>query len=372
MLVKNATTGVHTILHNLGFREGDVIVYFDTVYGAVERMLVSMVETTPVTVRKIAYRFPLRPEELVRRFIDTIERARREGWNVRVAIFDTVVSMPGVRFPFERLTEVCREMGVMSLVDGAHGIGHLQLDLGKLDPDFFTSNGHKWLYTPRGCAVLWVPVRNQHLIRTTLPTSWGFIPKSQYIGASTMQTGGSGKSPFELLFEFVATSDDTPYFCIPAAVKFRNEICGGDEHIYTYLYELANEAAEIVAAALQTEVIQEPGIKHWRESLLRRCGMTTVRLPIPIQDAWENEDDTWKTRVCDPLPADQVQRVCRWMQDTLMDKYETFLPVFPHGGWLWTRLSAQVYLEKSDFEWASGILKKLCEEVGRGGTKAKL
>ena len=230
------------------------------------------------------------------------------------------------------------------------------------------ANEDRWLYTPRGCAVLYVPVRNQHLIRTTLPTSWGFIPssKSPSTGPSTMQSGGE-KSAFEALFEFVATSDDTPYFCIPAAIRFRNEICGGDDRIYAYLYQLANEAAEIVAAALGTEVMQEPGLTDWKQSLLRKCGMTTVRLPIPVKDGWEDDPVTavGKKRVCPPLEVDDAQSVCRWLQNTMMDWYETFLPVFSHGGWLWTRLSAQVYLQKSDFEWAAGILKQLCEQVGR-------
>lgn len=367
VLVKNATTGVHTILHNLGLKKGDAVVYFDTVYGAVERMLFSSVEMTSMALKKVKYRLPLHPEELVTKFVDAVRAARDEGLNVRAAVFETIVSMPGVRFPFERLVEVCRAEGVLSLIDGAHGIGHIPLDLGTLQPDFFTSNCHKWLYTPRGCAVLYVPLRHQHLIRTTLPTSWGYIPApdSPSTGASTMQTAGGGKSAFESLFEFVATTDDTPYLCIPAAMKFRRETCGGDERIFTYLEELANEAADIVAGELGTEVMQEPGIKHWKESLLRKCGMTTVRLPIPIQDGTDISPDAGKKRVCMPLPADEVPGVCRWMQDTLVDEYDTFLPVFPHGGWLWARLSAQVYLEKKDFEWVAPILKDLCERVGK-------
>lgn len=367
VLVKNATTGVHTILHNLVFKKGEAIVYFDTVYGAVERMLFSTVEMTGVALKKVEYRLPLHPEELVTKFVDAIHAAREEGLNVRAAVFETIVSMPGVRFPFERLVEVCRAEGVLSLIDGAHGIGHIPLDLGTLQPDFFTSNCHKWLYTPRGCAILYVPLRHQHLIRTTLPTSWGYIPAPDLasIGASTMQTAGGGKSAFESLFEFVATTDDTPYLCIPAAMKFRRETCGGDERIFTYLEELSNEAADLVAAELDTEVMQEPGIRHWKESLLRKCAMTTIRLPIPIQDGTDISADAGKKRVCTPLPADEVSGVCRWMQDTLVDEYDTFLPVFPHGGWLWTRLSAQVYLEKSDFEWVAPIVRELCERVGK-------
>jgi len=66
-----------------------------------------------------------------------------KGGKVRIAVFDTVVSAPGVRMPFERLTQKCKELGVMSCIDGAHGVGHLNIDLGALDPDFFVSNCHK-------------------------------------------------------------------------------------------------------------------------------------------------------------------------------------------------------------------------------------
>jgi selenocysteine lyase/cysteine desulfurase len=143
VFVKNASTGVNTVLRNLVFEQGDVLVYFDTVYGAVEKTLVSLVETTPLKLRKVEYQLPISHEELVRKFLEVVAKAKEEGLKVRVAVFDTIVSMPGVRFPFERLIEKCRAEGVLSVVDGAHGIGQIPLDLGVLQPDFFTSNCHK-------------------------------------------------------------------------------------------------------------------------------------------------------------------------------------------------------------------------------------
>lgn len=220
--------------------------------------------------------------------------------------------------------------------------------------------------------MLYVPQRNQHLIRTTLPTSWGFIPApdSPSTGASTMQTPGGEKSAFEALFEFVATSDDTPYLCVPAAIDFRQTVCGGEARIHEYMWQLANEAAEVFATTLGTDVIQEPDVTDWRDSMYRRCAMTTVRLPIPVCDGWENDPRTGfkaqgKKSLCEPLDASKVSGVCRWMQDKLVER-DTFLPVFAHGGWLWTRLSAQVYLEKRDFEWAAGVVNELVAEVAKG------
>ncbi|KAE8148384.1 pyridoxal phosphate-dependent transferase [Aspergillus avenaceus] len=357
VLVKNATTGVNLVLRNLVYQPGDVIIYFDTVYGAVEYGLVALTESTPVQTRKVQYQLPIRHDELVRRFQDVVRSTRAEGLNVRVAVFDTVVSMPGIRFPFERLTEICREEGILSVIDGAHGIGHMPLDLGTLQPDFFTSNCHKWLYTPRGCALLYVPLRNQHHIRTTFPTSWGFIPAS-----SDSTPPKAGKSAFERLFEWTSTTDDTPYLCIPAALHFRQTICGGEDAIYTYLETLANQAADSVAAALGTETMQEPGLQDGEACRLRQCGMTTVRLPIRVVDGAKSVRETEHGA---EVPGDMVPVVRDWFLRVLVEEFGTFVPVFVHGGWLWTRLSAQVYLERGDFEWLGGVLRACCQRVAR-------
>ncbi|PKY01626.1 putative aminotransferase [Aspergillus campestris IBT 28561] len=370
VFVKNATTGVDTVLHNLPLGEGDVIVYFATVYGAVEKGLVSLAERRPgLGLRRVEYNFPVGHAELVEGFEDVVGKVREEGGKVKAAVFDTVVSNPGVRFPFEKLVGVCRREGILSIVDGAHGVGMIPLDLGALKPDFFTSNCHKWLYVPRSCAVLHVPHHNQHLIRTTLPTSWGFIPgpTSPTTAPSPVESDGDEKTPFERLFEFVATADDTPYLCVPAALRFRRDVCGGEDAIYAYLERLAREGADVVAAALGTDVLQERGLRGGEESLVRACGMGTVRLPVAVAVSGGGDGGTAAAGINGDdrvrgvkIEADEAPTVTKWMQDTLIDKYGTFVPVFEHGGWLWVRLSAQVYLERKDFEWLGGVLREVC------------
>jgi hercynylcysteine S-oxide lyase len=59
-------------------------------------------------------------------------------------MFDTVLTFPGVRMPWETLVRACKDLAVLSLIDGAHGIGHIDLKrLGNVGPDFFTSNCYK-------------------------------------------------------------------------------------------------------------------------------------------------------------------------------------------------------------------------------------
>ncbi|KAJ5899285.1 hypothetical protein N7495_004029 [Penicillium taxi] len=363
VFVKNATTGVATVLQNLNFQPDETVVYFQCVYGAVEKGIVSMQERNPLQARKVVFNFPIAKDELERLFRETVRQAREDGLKARAAVFDTIVSMPGVRFPFERFVEICRDEGILSVIDGAHGIGHIPLDMEELQPDFFTSNCHKWLYTPRSAAVLYVPKRNQHLLRTTLPTSWGYIPaptSNTKTMASVMSDPNRPNSttPFEELFQFVATTDDSAYLCVPAALKFRQEVCGGEEAIMAYTHRVANEGGDAVAAALGTEVLQEPDLKPGEESDMRKCALSTIRMPIGVSVDGAEVPGSSIT-----LSVEEAARVAAWFQRMLMDEYDTFVCVFTHGPWLWVRISGQIYLEKSDFEWLGGVLRDLCEKV---------
>jgi hercynylcysteine S-oxide lyase len=140
VLVANATMAVNAVLRNLQFDEGDLIVYLDPVYGACEKTINFITETTPAESIKVEFTYPLCDDSLVQKFETVLDQF---SGRIKVALFETIASLPGVRLPFERLTDVARSPGVLSLIDGAHGIGHLPLDLTKLRPDFFVSNCHK-------------------------------------------------------------------------------------------------------------------------------------------------------------------------------------------------------------------------------------
>ncbi|KAK0105652.1 hypothetical protein ONS95_004180 [Cadophora gregata] len=267
---------------------------------------------------------------------------------------DTVLTFPGARFPWEKRVEVCTELRVLSLVDGAHGIGLIDLThLGKVSPDFFVSNCHKWLYTPRSCAVLHVPTRNQHLIRTSIPTSHGY----QYL---ITPEDPSGLSSFTHLFEFVATMDYTPYLCIPAALEFRNTVCGGEEAIRKYCFEIARKGGDCVARALGTSVMTTEGGE------MRACAFANVELPFDfcdVTDARSKENDEDIEGREKTLKLSEAEKIGAWIKVTAAKEFDTYLQTAVHGGKLWIRFSGQIYLELADFEWVAPRLKELCARV---------
>jgi len=143
VLVQNATTAINIVLRNLKFEKGDVILHLSTVYGAVEKTVKYLEETTVVEGVNVGVEYPIDDRTLVDKFHAEIRDAKAAGKHVKIAIFDTISSLPGVRVPFERLVDICKAEGVLSMIDGAHGVGNIKLDLAGLQPDFFTSNLHK-------------------------------------------------------------------------------------------------------------------------------------------------------------------------------------------------------------------------------------
>jgi selenocysteine lyase/cysteine desulfurase len=144
VFLPNATTGVNVLLRNLKWEKGDVVVYFSTIYAACEKTIASIAEHEPLEGEKIELVFPVEDDEIVESLKEKIAEVRAKGKRVRVAMFDTVLTFPGVKLPWEKLVSVCKESEVLSLIDGAHGIGHIDLThLGQVGPDFFVSNCHK-------------------------------------------------------------------------------------------------------------------------------------------------------------------------------------------------------------------------------------
>ena len=144
VFMPNATTGVNTVLRNLIYNDGDVILYLSTAYGACEKTILHVCETSLAQAVKADMTFPMEDEALVFVIRETMQRLAGQRKKVRIFMFDTIATFPGVKLPWEALISLCREMGVLSLIDGAHGIGHCDLTrLEDLGADFFTSNCYK-------------------------------------------------------------------------------------------------------------------------------------------------------------------------------------------------------------------------------------
>ncbi|KAM0327518.1 hypothetical protein ACHAQA_005808 [Verticillium albo-atrum] len=361
VMVANATTAINVVLHNLVWdpRGTDEIISFSTIYGGCGKTIDYLTDSSPlVAQRVIDVEYPADDDDaIVRRLHATVAAARADGKTPRIVLFDTVTSQPGVRFPFEAVTRACRDLGLFSLLDAAQGVGMLPLDLAAIDADFVTSNCHKWLHTPRGSAFLYVPVRNQHLILTTLPTSHGYVPRNAAAAGrfNPLPPRDEGKSAFVDNFQFVGTVDNSAFLVVKDALAWRQRVLGGEERIVAYLWQLAKEGGRRAAEILGTEVIENAA------GTLTNCAMVNVWLPIWMGDEQSVAAGTGGVAVS----AAETPQAVAWANRLLVDEHKTFIPIVVHAGRWYARLSAQVYLDMEDFEWAAHRLKEVSERVAK-------
>lgn len=358
VFVGNATEGVNTVFRNLVWNEDgkDVIMTFSTVYdacGKVVDYLVDYFGSDRLSSREIQIEYPIEDDEILRRFRDTVKEIEAEGKRARVCMFDVVSSHPGVCFPWVEMAKACKELGVLSVVDGAQGIGMVKLDLTAADPDFFVTNCHKWLPVPRGCALFYVPLRNHHLVPTTLATSHGYISKSTKRPCPLVHD--DTKSNFVSNFDFSGTRDFGPYLCVKDAIAYRRDVQGGEERILEYLWRLNKQGAQYVAEQLDSFVLNNS------KGTMTNCAMANIALPIWVEKKGEGakEGDV-------VVSAEGAERTRQWIMKTMSDEYKTLMPLGIYSGRLWVRTSAQVYLEMKDYEYAAKVLKELLERVVKG------
>ena len=211
----------------------------------------------------------------------------------------------------------------------------------------------RWLYLPRGCAILHVPVRNQHLVRSSLPTSHGFIPSP--VPGKPVPTNPfppSNRSPFIEMFDFIGTIDCTNYLCVPAALSFRQEVCGGEAAIMNYCMQVAYEGGHRAADILGTEVLDNKG------RTMTKCALVNVRLPLATGRG-EGE-----------IREEDAGFLTQWIAKTSAENFDTFLVTAYYRGDWWWRISGQVYLSVEDIIWGAKVMKELCERAKRGDYRA--
>ena len=146
--------------------------------------------------------------------------ARRTGVRLRRAPFDELDPGPATRLVFcshvewssgrvNDVADLCRrarDAGALSIVDGAHAPGQIDLDLEAIGADVYAGNCHKWLSAPKGSGFLYVRPEVQHLIEP-LVVSWDWDESNSWAEQNRWQ----------------GTRDPAAYLSVPAAIDFQAE-----------------------------------------------------------------------------------------------------------------------------------------------------
>jgi len=307
VLVENASSGVNSVLRALNLQQGDTVITLSTAYSMVTNTLTYLTQREGINVIQVPITFPTSADAIIQAVKDSIPN----NHNIKLAVFDHISSAPSVLIPIQQLVEVAHSANIPVLIDGAHALGSITIDIKAIGADYYVANAHKWLYSPKGTAFLWVSRSLQSVITPTVISS-----ENRY-----------GITPFSDKYEYTGTRDYTAFCSISAAFEFRNWI--GEERIKAYIHDLIVAAGNELATLWETEVLTD-------DSLVGP--MVNVRLP------------TYNASLANNLTND------------LFEQYKMYIVVIPLKGGFWTRLSGQVYLELNDFIKMGAIVKQMLSE----------
>ncbi|KAL8613278.1 hypothetical protein ACOMHN_001602 [Nucella lapillus] len=317
VFVTNSTSGVNCVLRSLKLKAGDAVMGTSLTYHSLKELWRDLEENIHPQVQALLMevKLPVVSEDaLVQQYQDYLTSHP----NVKLVLIDHISSPSGVVMPVSRVAALCRDRGVMVMVDGAHAPGQLPLHLTHLGVDFYTGNMNKWMYSPRGCAVLWVK-REHHALISPPSTSYD-----------------RGKSLSEQFFS-QGTRDYVPFLCAKQAVQFYRAI-GGMERVVSYTSNLATQARDLLATEVGLARMDIP-------PSMEAPNLRLLKMPGKASDCSQLENIN-KKQLQDQVYRDyDIQVIFDWVD-----------------GGLYLRISTQVHNTLDDFRKLVPVMERFRDE----------
>lgn len=297
VFITNATTGMNMVARSIELGPGDEVLTSTHEYGAIDR-------TWRFLAREKGFKLVRQPTSLP---FTTDEAWLDEFWQgvtarTKVISLSHITSPTAVTFPIQKVCQRAREVGILTVIDGAHAPGQIPLNLHEIDADFYTGNLHKWLCAPKGSAFLYSHPSQIDQLKPFV-VSWGY------------ESANPGPNTLIDYNQWAGTRDISAFLTVPDAIQF----CSSEAFIAARnsCREQASQALETIAAI---------------------TGQTSLYPPR----------STWFTQmVSAPLPT---QTDTAALAAFLWEKRRIEIPVIDWNGLKFVRVSVQVYNSPADYD----------------------
>lgn len=202
--VPNPTFAINIVMRSLDLKPGDEILASNHEYGAMDRTWNFCCKKTGAKYIRQEISLPVVSKEQI---IEEFWKGYNS--NTKVVFLNQISSATALIFPVKEICEKAQQLGLVVIVDGAHVPGHIDLDIGEINADFYTGTLHKWMLTPKGSSFLWVKKEFQERLEPLI-VSWGYesdFPQNQFLD----------------YHEFNGTRDMAAFLTAPAAIRFLDE-----------------------------------------------------------------------------------------------------------------------------------------------------
>ena len=151
VLTRNTTESMNIIIQGIKLKKGDEILRTNLEYPNIIQALDMRERRFGTKVRIVDV--PIHPtsqQEIVDNVIGAVNK------KTKVILISHMVFLNGQVFPVKEVCAKAREMGLETIVDGAHSFSHVDMDISEIGCDYYASSLHKWLGAPLGNGLLYI------------------------------------------------------------------------------------------------------------------------------------------------------------------------------------------------------------------------
>ena len=257
-ITRNASESLQIAQMGIDLKPGDEVITTEQDYPRMLTTWDQREKRDKIKVTRLDFPCPTTQADLLRRFEAAITP------QTKVLHFCHITNQSGQLFPVRELSSMARRQGIITIVDGAHALGHFPFKLSDLAMDYYGVSLHKWLLAPLGTGLLYV---RKDRIASTWPLQ----------AAPTRRDNDIRK------FEEIGTNSPAPKAAINEAIAFQQAI--GIERKAARLRYLtlrwANELKKQERIRLHSSL--EPG-QTWGLAVVSVNGMDSSKL---VSDLWD-------------------------------------------------------------------------------------
>lgn len=151
VVTRNTTESLDLITGGFPWKEGDEAIFAKQDYGAMREHFKLMVKRFGIVNKVVSVpNHPKSDAEIVALYESQITP------KTRLIMICHMINITGHILPVRKICDMAHSHGVEVMVDGAHCVGHIDVDMKALDCDYYGSSLHKWLSTPLGAGLLFI------------------------------------------------------------------------------------------------------------------------------------------------------------------------------------------------------------------------
>jgi selenocysteine lyase/cysteine desulfurase len=158
-LTRGASESLQIVQNGIDLKAGDEVITTEQDYPRMLTTWDQRMRREGIKVTRLQFPVPTTQDDLFQRFEKAITP------RTKVFHFCHITNLTAQLFPVQRLSRLARSKGIVTIVDGAHALGHFPFKLRDLECDAYGVSLHKWLLAPIGNGCLYVR-------RESIPKFW--------------------------------------------------------------------------------------------------------------------------------------------------------------------------------------------------------